>query len=77
MLCDIQSISILALVHFLSLLLNVSNLLMLLRLGGMEVHMTADLTRNDFLAMADSTIGTRNVPSSALLVTESYILELM
>ena len=50
---------------------------MLLKLGGMEFHITADLTKKDLLDKAESTTGTRSVPSSALLVTESCILDLM
>ena len=50
---------------------------MLLKLGGMEFHIRADLTKKDLLDKDDSTIGTHSVPSSAFLVTESGILDLM
>ena len=67
--------SMLALIQVLSFPSKFWMFLTLLKLGRMEFHMTADLTKNDLLAMDDSALGTSIDPSSALLVIESCILE--
>ena len=50
---------------------------MTLKLGGIEFHITVDLTMNDLLERDISTSGTNNVPPTALLVLADWYLELM
>ena len=71
------SISTFSLVHCFNFLLKVSKFWTFLVLGGTLFHIPADLTKKDLLDTSLSTMGTRKVPSSALLVTAAWSLELM